>query len=272
MNAPKQAGLPPLPLKDPNLFRDQCYLDGAWTGADSKKTFAVNNPASGAILGTVPDLGAAETRRAIEAAERALPAWRARTAKERSAVLRKWNDLILANLDDLALILTTEQGKPLAGAKVSVWQTSEDGRYDVEFGEAIDMRGVFETDAKGNYLLKTTKPLGYYIPLDGPVGDMIRAQQRHGMRPAHIHFLISAPGYRELVTALYLKGDQHLEDDVVFGAAGDLVAEIKDADPNNPLPGHKSIQFDFQLARQSDADKLTGRVGADPSAIVKAAE
>ena len=117
MNAPKQAGLPPLPLKDPKLFREQCYLDGAWTGADSKKTFTVNNPATGDTIGSVPDLGAAETRRAIEAAERALVAWRAKTAKERSAVLRKWNDLILANLDDLALILTTEQGKPLAEAR-----------------------------------------------------------------------------------------------------------------------------------------------------------
>jgi succinate-semialdehyde dehydrogenase / glutarate-semialdehyde dehydrogenase len=117
MNAPKQSGLPPLPLKDPKLFRDQCYLDGAWAGADSKKTFAVDNPATGENIGSVPDLGAGETRRAVEAAERALPAWRARTGKERSAILRKWNDLILANLEDLALILTSEQGKPLAEAK-----------------------------------------------------------------------------------------------------------------------------------------------------------
>src|SRR6185503_11341524 len=115
--APKQAGLPPLPLKDPKLFREQCYLDGAWTGADSKRTFAVDNPATGEVLGSVPELGAAETKRAIEAAERALPAWRAKTGKERAAVLRKWNDLILANLEDLALILTSEQGKPLAESK-----------------------------------------------------------------------------------------------------------------------------------------------------------
>jgi succinate-semialdehyde dehydrogenase/glutarate-semialdehyde dehydrogenase len=117
MNAPKQAGLPPLPLKDPKLFRELSYLDGAWMGADSKKTFAVHNPASGELLGSVPELGAAETRRAIEAAEKALPAWRAKTAKERAAILRKWNDLILASQDDLALILTSEQGKPLAEAK-----------------------------------------------------------------------------------------------------------------------------------------------------------
>ena len=121
MNAPKQAGLAPLPVKlslrDPKLFRDQCYVDGAWIGADSRKTFAVDNPATGAALGSVPDLGAAETKRAIEAAEKAWPAWRAKTGKERAAILRKWNDLIVANLDDLALILTAEQGKPLAEAK-----------------------------------------------------------------------------------------------------------------------------------------------------------
>ena len=120
MNAPSRAGLPALPLKDPKLFREQCYLDGAWQGAAGGKSFPVHNPASGAPLGTVPDMGADETRRAIAAAEAALPAWRAKTGKERAAILRKWNDLILANLDDLALILTSEQGKPLAESKGEV--------------------------------------------------------------------------------------------------------------------------------------------------------
>jgi succinate-semialdehyde dehydrogenase/glutarate-semialdehyde dehydrogenase len=117
MNAPKQAGLPPLPLKDPKLFRDQCYVDGAWITADSRKSLAVNNPATGEIVGSVPMMGAAETRRAIEAADRSWPAWRAKTAKERATLLRKWFDLMMANQDDLGLILTTEQGKPLAEAK-----------------------------------------------------------------------------------------------------------------------------------------------------------
>jgi succinate-semialdehyde dehydrogenase/glutarate-semialdehyde dehydrogenase len=117
MNAPSRAGLPALPLKDPKLFREQCYVDGAWTGADSGKTFTISNPASGEPLGSVPDMGAAETRRAIEAADRAWPAWRAKTAKERAAILRNWFDLMMANQEDLALILTTEQGKPLAEAK-----------------------------------------------------------------------------------------------------------------------------------------------------------
>jgi len=118
MNAPSRAGLPALPLKDPKLFREQCYIDGAWVSA--AKTFPVHNPASGAQLGTVPDMGAEETRRAIAAADAALPAWRAKTGKDRAAILRKWNDLILANVEDLALILTSEQGKPLAEAKGEV--------------------------------------------------------------------------------------------------------------------------------------------------------
>src|SRR4051812_1016359 len=115
MNAPSQPGLPALPLKDPKLFREQSYIDGEWIG--SSNTFPVINPATGARLGAVPDLGAAETRRAIEAAERALPAWRDKSAKERAALLRKWYELMMAAQEDLAQILTAEQGKPLAEAR-----------------------------------------------------------------------------------------------------------------------------------------------------------
>jgi catechol 1,2-dioxygenase/hydroxyquinol 1,2-dioxygenase len=166
--------------------------------------------------------------------------------------------------------VTNAQGAPVAGAQVTVWQTAADGRYDIQNGiEEIDCRGIFRTDDKGNYLIRTVRPLGYYIPLDGPVGQMVMAQKRHGMRPAHIHFLIGATGYRELVTALYVAGDQHLEDDVVFGASGDLVAEVKDNDPASPVKGVPSIHFDFSLARESEADKKAGRVGGDPGAITK---
>src|SRR3954468_16912023 len=117
MNAPAQPGLAAIPLKDAKLFREQCYLDGAWLSSDSKKTVAVKNPATGQTLGSVPVMGAAEARRAIEAAERAWPAWRAKTGKERAALLRKWFDLMMANQEDLAQILTAEQGKPLAEAR-----------------------------------------------------------------------------------------------------------------------------------------------------------
>lgn len=117
MNDPKASGISQLNLKDADLFRQQCHLDGAWIDADSGKNFSVRNPANGAILGTVPDMGAAETRRAINAAQAAWPAWRAKTAKERAVILRKWFDLMMAAQDDLALLLTAEQGKPLAEAR-----------------------------------------------------------------------------------------------------------------------------------------------------------
>ncbi len=111
---------PPIHLKDPALLRTKCYLDGGWHGADDGRTREVVDPATHRKIGTVPVLGATETRRAIEAASRAFPAWAAKTAKERSAVLRRWFELMMANVDDLALILTSEQGKPLAEAKGEV--------------------------------------------------------------------------------------------------------------------------------------------------------
>ncbi|MFV3329627.1 NADP-dependent succinate-semialdehyde dehydrogenase [Pseudomonas sp. NY15437] len=104
-------------LNDAKLFRQQAYIDGSWVDADSGKTINVNNPATNEIIGTVPKMGADETRRAIEAADKALPAWRALTAKERANKLRKWFDLMIANQDDLARLMTIEQGKPLAEAK-----------------------------------------------------------------------------------------------------------------------------------------------------------
>ncbi|MNG75223.1 Glutarate-semialdehyde dehydrogenase DavD [compost metagenome] len=100
-------------LKDSTLFRQQAYLDGAWVDADNGQTLNVSNPASGELIGRVPKMGVAETRRAIEAAERALPAWRALTAKDRANRLRRWFELMMENQDDLARLMTLEQGKPL---------------------------------------------------------------------------------------------------------------------------------------------------------------
>ncbi|MBV8622695.1 MAG: NADP-dependent succinate-semialdehyde dehydrogenase [Herbaspirillum sp.] len=106
-----------LQLKDPSLLRQQAYVNGAWCDADGGATLAVHNPANGELVGHVPLMGAAETRRAIEAANAAWPAWKKKTAKERSTILRRWYELMLAHADDLALIMTTEQGKPLAEAR-----------------------------------------------------------------------------------------------------------------------------------------------------------
>lgn len=107
-------------LKDPSLFRQQAYIDGNWVDADQGASNAIRNPANGEIIAHVPDMGADETRRAIAAADAALPAWRAKTAKERGAILRRWFELIMANQEDLARIMTLEQGKPLAEARGEV--------------------------------------------------------------------------------------------------------------------------------------------------------
>ncbi|MEZ5585093.1 MAG: aldehyde dehydrogenase family protein, partial [Candidatus Competibacteraceae bacterium] len=104
-------------LNDPQLFRQQCTIDGVWVDADDRSTLAVTNPATGETLGSVPKLGVAETRRAIEAAQAAFPAWRAKTAKERAAILRRWFELMMEHQEDLAVLMTLEQGKPLAESR-----------------------------------------------------------------------------------------------------------------------------------------------------------
>jgi succinate-semialdehyde dehydrogenase/glutarate-semialdehyde dehydrogenase len=104
-------------LKDSRLLREQCFVDGAWCDADQGGKLAVTNPASDEVLGTIPNMGAIETRRAIEAAQRAFAPWSALTAKERANILRRWFDLMMANQEDLAVLMTAEQGKPLAESK-----------------------------------------------------------------------------------------------------------------------------------------------------------
>jgi succinate-semialdehyde dehydrogenase/glutarate-semialdehyde dehydrogenase len=104
-------------LKDPLLLRQLCFIDGAWAAADDATTLNVHNPATSEKLGVIPNMGAAECRRAIASAGAALPAWAARTAKDRATVLRRWFDLMLVHQDDLAMLMTAEQGKPLAESK-----------------------------------------------------------------------------------------------------------------------------------------------------------
>ena len=104
-------------LQDPRLFRQQCYVDGAWVDADNQETIPVINPATREVLGSVPKLSVVETRHAIEAAQTAWSQWRARTAKERSVILRQWFNLMLENQEDLAILMTLEQGKPLSESR-----------------------------------------------------------------------------------------------------------------------------------------------------------
>jgi succinate-semialdehyde dehydrogenase / glutarate-semialdehyde dehydrogenase len=134
-------------LHDSKLLRQQCYIDGAWSNADDGGAITVTNPANGEKLGTVPKMGAAETRRAIDAANAAFPSWRARTAKDRSAILRRWFELMLQHKQDLAMIMTAEQGKPLTeslgeiayGASFVEWFAEEGKRI---YGDTIPAQGA----------------------------------------------------------------------------------------------------------------------------------
>jgi succinate-semialdehyde dehydrogenase / glutarate-semialdehyde dehydrogenase len=157
MNAPMT--LEKLNLKDPSLFRQQCYLDGAWVDADGKATIPVVNPATGGMLGTIPKMGGAETKRAIAAADAALPAWRAKTAKERAAILRKWFDLMMANQDDLGVIMTAEQGKPLSEAKGEIAYAASFIEWFAEEGKRI-YGDVIPTVAADRRLVVIKQPIG----------------------------------------------------------------------------------------------------------------
>ena len=148
-----------LALKDPSLFRQQAYIDGQWQGAASGETFEVRNPATGGLVGTVPAMGAAETRQAIDAANAAWPAWRKKTAKERAAILRKWHDLMMEHADDLALILTTEQGKSLAEAKGEIGYAASFLEWFAEEGKRV-YGDTIPTPASDKRIVVTKEPVG----------------------------------------------------------------------------------------------------------------
>ncbi|GGG30101.1 glutarate-semialdehyde dehydrogenase DavD [Caldovatus sediminis] len=153
-----------LPLKDPELLRQANYIAGKWVQADSGRTIEVRNPANGELVGTVPAMGAAETRRAIEAANAAWPAWRAMLAKERAAILRRLAELMHQHADDLAAIMTAEQGKPLAESKGEVayaasfieWFAEEARRV---YGETIPQ------NAKGRRIIVQKEPIGVFAAI-----------------------------------------------------------------------------------------------------------
>ena len=124
-------------LSKPELFQERCFVGGEWVSAESNRTIAVHNPATGELVGNASSLAREETRAAIRAAERALPGWRKLTAKERSAHLRKWFDLIMQNQDDLARIMTAEQGKPLAEARGEIAYAASYIEWFAEEGKRI---------------------------------------------------------------------------------------------------------------------------------------
>lgn len=136
-------------------------------------------------------------------------------------------------------------GKPIAGAVLDVWQTAPNGLYDVQDPDApaMNLRGKFATGADGAFDFRTILPTPYPIPHDGPVGVLLTATGRHPWRPAHLHFIISAPGYRPLTTALYFEDDPYVDSDAVFGVKSDLVVRPKQSEG----AAGSEVRYDFGL-------------------------
>ena len=146
-------------LKDEKLFRQQCYIDGAWVDALNRGTIPVTNPATGETLGTVPRMGAEETRHAIEAADRALPAWRAKTAKERAQILRRMYDLMMANQEDLATLMTAEQGKPMTESRGEIAYAAAFIEWFGEEGKRV-YGDTIPAHAADKRIVVTKEPIG----------------------------------------------------------------------------------------------------------------
>lgn len=147
-------------------------------------------------------------------------------------------------------------GKPIAGAALDVWQSDSHGIYDQQLppGTPIHMRGIFHTDKDGRYLIRTTRPVAYSIPDDGPVGKMLQATNRHSWRPAHVHFVVSANGFEPVTTHIFDSVDKYLESDTVFAVKDSLICEFKEhAAPDEAAKTmgidspYASVRFDFVL-------------------------
>ena len=151
-----------LALKDPSLFKQQCYLNGEWVSGT--ETTEVTNPATGEVIGHVPKLGQAEAAKAIADANAAWPAWRKKTAKERATILKKWFDLMIANADDLALIMTSEQGKPLAEAKGEIMYSASFIEWFAEEGKRI-YGDTIPTPAADKRIMVTKEPIGVCVAI-----------------------------------------------------------------------------------------------------------
>ena len=150
-------------------------------------------------------------------------------------------------------LITGPDGLPLSGVEVDIWQSSPVGLYENQDADQADMnlRGKFITDADGRFSFRSVKPSGYPIPIDGPVGDMIRAQNRRHYRPAHIHFLCFKEGFKTLVTQVFVDEDADIEDDVVFGVTRALVGDFKKHESTAPAADVKgpwySLDYKFVM-------------------------
>ncbi|MDP3976694.1 MAG: NADP-dependent succinate-semialdehyde dehydrogenase [Pseudomonas sp.] len=262
-------------LKDTQLFRQQAYIDGTWLDADSGQTLAVNNPATNEIIGTVPKMGAAETRRAIEAADRALPAWRALTAKERATKLRRWFELLMENQDDLGRLMTLEQGKPLAEAKGEI-------AYAASFIEwfAEEAKRVYGDTIPGHQadkrILVIKQPIGVtaaITPWNFPAAMITR---KAGPALAAGCTMVIKPASQTPFSALALVELAHRAGipkgvlSVVTGSAGDIGGELT----SNPIVRKLSFTGSTEVGRQlmaecaKDIKKVSLELGGNAPFIV----
>src|SRR5258706_6527324 len=145
-------------------------------------------------------------------------------------------------------------GKPIAGATLDIWQAKADGIYDLQTDGEFELRGRVKANAKGEYAFKSYKPKFYSIPVDGPVGELVRKSGNNHMRPAHMHAIVSAPGYQQVITHVFVEGDPYLDGDAVFAVKNSLVARYKKV--NNAAEAKKlgmpnpfvKLEWDFHLS------------------------
>ena len=157
-------------------------------------------------------------------------------------------------------------GKPIANAALDIWQAKADGIYDLQTEGEFELRGRVKANARGEYAFKSYKPKFYSIPVDGPVGELVRATGNHHMRPAHMHAIVSAPGFQQVITHVFVEGDPYLDGDAVFAVKNSLIAKYKkmsDADAKKVgLPaGSLKLDWDFKLSPEAGV-KARKRIAA----------
>jgi catechol 1,2-dioxygenase len=162
-------------------------------------------------------------------------------------------------------------GKPVPNAVLDIWQAKADGIYDVQTDSGFELRGRVKANAKGEYAFKSYKPKFYSVPVDGPVGELIRATGNHHMRPAHMHAIVSAPGYQPVITHVFVEGDPYLDGDAVFAVKDSLIGKYRKVDDaaqakrlGLPSPFLR-LDWDFRLA--ADAGVKARKVIAPSDAI-----
>jgi hydroxyquinol 1,2-dioxygenase len=153
--------------------------------------------------------------------------------------------------------VSTLDGKPIANALLDIWQAKADGIYDLQTGGEFELRGRVKANAKGEYAFKSYKPKFYSVPVDGPVGELVRATGNHHMRPAHMHAIVSAPGYQQVVTHVFVDGDPYIDHDAVYAVKDSLIAKYKTVDDaakakqlGMPNP-FQVLEWDFKLAPET---------------------